>query len=836
MSGHIDRVRPWLAVAILVAVAAPCAAVDVVKDGKPVATVVAAGAPAARGGPEAAPAAKGAGGRKRGAEPEGQGETLAVRILVDWVKKITDADLPVAAEPPAGGPAIYVGRAAVQAGLKLDDIQSLSHEGVRIVVDEKRILIAGQSEAATVKAVCRFLETLGCRYFMDGPLGEVYPRTATLAVSPMTVTEQPGLLGRHPKGPSWGGGYWKAWNGAGGEEIQHQHAWGQYVPASLFGEHPEFFAMGKDGSRKAGGWLCTSNPDLRKYFAQRVIDAIAAGRTNPSLSPTDGTGYCQCPACKAQDDPKVIEPSTGLVSVSKRYADFFDAVGRQVAAKYPQSILSFYCYADYTQPPSLGRRLSPNLCAFIAPIRYCRLHAIGDPGCPSRSQEVQMIEGWAKIADKVGYYNYMYNLADATLPFFKFTPCKKDFPYLKDRGLTAMTLEVLSNWYIYGPHIYLGLRMAYDPKADADALMDDYWTKFYGPRAGPHMKAYWMGIDEAVSHLACHSGGFYGLAQVYTPPFLARCEAALAKAADAARDDRTYAERVALAADGLRNAADYRLINEAMARGDFTKAKGICDAMMARIQALVAKGAANREYGTAYLERFLYKILTAGAAATAPPNQVVQVLPDRWRLAYDPDDAGVAKRYPEADFDDSRWPLASTYEKTLDAQGLDRTTILWYRTPLKVPARHGKLSLFFAEVDGWSEVYVNGTKIAVAPPVVVPKAGAKAGPEKSPPKGGGKAKSRGPAGEAGPAGRPPEGAGPRPDGTPTVDGPGPAATEVARPAREGQARPRAPFQVDITEAVRPGDNVLAVRVDHSRITELFLGGILRPVLLVEKAE
>jgi hypothetical protein len=42
--------------------------------------------------------------------------------------------------------------------------------------------------------------------------------------------------------------------------------------------------------------------------------------------------------------------------------------------------------------------------------------------------------------------------------------------------------------------------------------------------------------------------------------------------------------------------------------------------------------------------------------------------------------------------------------------------------------------------------------------------------------------------------------------------------------------------VDITEAVRPGDNVLAVRVDHSRITELFLGGILRPVLLVEKAE
>ena len=74
---------------------------------------------------------------------------------------------------------------------------------VRIVVEENRILIAGQSEAATVKAVCRFLEELGCRYFMDGPLGEVFPRSPDLAVKPLSITEKPGLLYRNPKGPSW---------------------------------------------------------------------------------------------------------------------------------------------------------------------------------------------------------------------------------------------------------------------------------------------------------------------------------------------------------------------------------------------------------------------------------------------------------------------------------------------------------------------------------------------------------------------------------------------------------------------------------------------------------
>jgi len=42
--------------------------------------------------------------------------------------------------------------------------------------------------------------------------------------------------------------------------------------------------------------------------------------------------------------------------------------------------------------------------------------------------------------------------------------------------------------------------------------------------------------------------------------------------------------------------------------------------------------------------------------------------------------------------------------------------------------------------------------------------------------------------------------------------------------------------VDVTSAVKEGENVLSLRVDHSTITDLALGGILRPVLLIEKPE
>ena len=106
-----------------------------------------------------------------------------------------------------------------------------------------------------------------------------------------------------------------------------------------------------------------------------------------------------------------------------------------MAKVYPDSVLCFYVYADYTQPPKRTEKLAKNLCAVIAPIRYCRLHAIGNPECPSRKQQLEMIDGWAKVAYRLGYYNYMYNLADATLPMFKYTPCKEEFPYLAKKGL-----------------------------------------------------------------------------------------------------------------------------------------------------------------------------------------------------------------------------------------------------------------------------------------------------------------------------------------------------------------------------------------------------------------
>jgi len=737
--------------------------VELVKNGKPLAIIV-----STSGEMDAkSPGAK----SKIDGTPKSAGDAQAATLLVDWIKKMTGAELQIVSRPVEGVSALFVGRAALDAGLNLDGIASPSGEGNRIICDGSRILLAGRSDIATLKAACRFLEELGCRYFMDGPLGEVYPRTNRLVVGAFEITEKPGLLMRNAKGPSWRADLWKVWNGGEGDRFNHAHSWGSYIEPGLFEEHPEYFAMTASGERRRGDWLCTSSPELREYFAARVISRIQAGTKHPSISPPDGRGYCQCSACRAQDHPDSVEPSSGAVSVSARYADFFDFVGRRVAEKCPDSILSFYCYADYTQPANLGRRLSPNLCAVIAPIRYCRLHPIGDPGCPGRRQQADMIEGWGREVPRLGYYNYMYNLADATYPFFKFTACKREFPYLAARGLQVMTLEVISNWHIYGPQIYLGLRLAYDPQADPEAIMEDYWQRFYGSDAAPFMKEYWMSIDSAVVELKTHAGGFHGIRQAYTPKLLRQCGHLLSQAARAAEGDPVFSQRVALHSEGWRSAVEMRQLEDAAEAGDFVRVRVIYGGMIERLRSLAARGWANKEYATAYLERFLGRNIDAVAEASQSPNKVLSVLPDAWAVCDDPGDAGRKHGWQTERFDHSSWPIVTAYSNTLDSHGRNSATVVWYRNTFKVPKEHQRLILFFMEVDGIAEVFVNG-------------------------------KSQ----------------------TPESD-----------LSSQGGRRPRQSFfGVDVTGSVKPGQNALAVRVDNRSITELFRGGILRPVVLIER--
>ena len=590
---RMDDCRRLVTVAIIawISCADQAIALDIVGGGKPLVTVVVEGDDVTDVQPPRTGGVRPAVGQRKRGDRAFATDADAANVLIEWVRKMTGATLAISGSAPKEGNAIYIGESAVKAGLRLDQIDSPSREGIRVVADKTRVLVAGQSPQATARAVCRLLEIMGCRYFMDGPLGEVYTKTANLRVASMDVTEKPALLHRRIWGSRWTApSLWKVWNGAGGIEASGDHAWGRYIPKSLFQTHPEYFAMRND-ERRSGDWYCTSNMQLREEFARGVIAAIKNGETSPSISPPDGRGYCECAACKAQDNAQSLEPTTGTVSVTDRYVDFFNDVASRVAKAYPQTMLNFYAYADYTQPPKRGTRLAPNLCVWLAPIRYCRLHAIGDPHCPSRVQLAETIDGWAEASDRIGYRTYNYNLAECLVPFSLISVWSHDIPLLKSKGCFGINNETLPSWQIYGPHIYLSARLAYDPAADASAITEDYFTKFYGPAAGA-MKAYWSQVDEAFAKSNCHSGGFHGIEPVYSAELVDRCERLLASAFSAAQGDANIAKRIAMCREGLMNARQYRSIVDAMNVGKFVEAQKIATALIARTESQTRRAGA----------------------------------------------------------------------------------------------------------------------------------------------------------------------------------------------------------------------------------------------------
>jgi hypothetical protein len=374
-----------------------------------------------------------------------------------------------------------------------------------------------------------------------------------------------------------------------------------------------------------------------------------------------------------------------------------------------------------------------------------------------------MIDDWSKATHNIAYRTYNYNLAECLVPFPMLSVWRHDIPYLKQRGAIGINLESLASWQIYGPHIYLSLRLAYDPAADADALVDDYMSKFYGPDAGPLMKRYWMDIDKAFADLHVHAGSFYALHRVFTPQFLAHCRQLVDQATAAAKGDPTYTARVAIHAEGFHNAEQYIQIRDALNTGQPQQALAVYKELLSRTDAQTRAGYGNH-YTSDYLKRFLGKQVEPAAAAAAVPNHLATVLPDQWRLVYDEQDKGLASGYAKSDFDDAGWKSVATYSDTLDGQGLaDRKTILWYRATIDMPALEGKPALFFIDVDGATTVFINGKEVGAS------------------------------------------------------------------------GKKRTPFQIDAS-ALQPGRNTIAVRIDHSGITELFLGGIIRPVYLIDKLQ
>ena len=353
-------------------------------------------------------------------------------------------------------------------------------EAFAIRTDSKRLRLIGATDLGVSHAVFRFLESLGCRWFFPAKAWEVVPKIDRLEVN-INETDRPVILSRR----IWiGYGHYdkrfradyEAWarhnRMAMSRRIACGHAWQAVILANQkeFDAHPEYRALVM-GERQ--GWqLCVSNPAVRKLAVDWALNLLRRfpDRDMVSMETSDGHGHCECEQCLK------------LGSVSDRAFGLANEVARAVDREFPGKMVGMLAYSDHSEPPQAP--LEPNV--------YVQSTAGFING---KYTFEELVDLWKVKCKNYGFYEYFSVwLWDFDMPL---KGRGGDLKYIQDRiklydqvGATSLDCESGNNWGPHGRGYYIANKLMWNPKADLDALLADFYDKAFGPAAAAMERYY----------------------------------------------------------------------------------------------------------------------------------------------------------------------------------------------------------------------------------------------------------------------------------------------------------------------------------------------------------
>lgn len=625
----------------------------------------------------------------------------SARVLADYIKRMTGATLPVMqagknGHPKDDEPAIIIGKLALDMGLSAPPATTRG-DGYRIRARGQRVLLAGETPKSTFFAVSDLLEHFGCRWFINNSIGTVVPTLASLDTGKLDIEEKPSFAIRIMRGSS-------------GNAVNPS------LNMTLWARHNRMTSLALPTKHDWPSWFCTQDPAARAAYLSNVVARVRGkGVFSTSITPPEGKEYCRCAKCLALDDASNANPNSGVPVMSDRLQEFYNYLGREVKKVNPSAILYHYAFEDYLWPPRRRTDIPDNLCVLVSCKSFCRLHGLSNESCATRQGCRSLVSGWAKVESKMVWRDYNYNIDEATVPMSKVSTWAADIPWLFHQGCTGLDIECMSLPHLYGPHTYLAARLAWNAKADAAAIMDDFYAKFCGPAAA-NVKAYWERIDKAYRATDAHASGFYATHRFWTPALLTACRADLDAAARAAGSNELYAARVAMFRMGLENAQYYHDWLDAVNQCDFAKSQGIYDAWMGHMYNVYeAKIHPVDKYRFGYVPEYLGVGQAAGYAHVVDGATKIQQCPDEWEFRYDRDNAGEAAGWYKTETGSEGWRRVRTYTSTLGDQGVPNEAAgMWYRVKIRTPKTlpDGRQILWFMQLDADAvRVWVDGKPV-----------------------------------------------------------------------------------------------------------------------------
>jgi hypothetical protein len=406
--------------------------------------------------------------------------------LGGYLKRITGAEFPLSSDA-AKGDGVLLALAKDCPGLAEADrakLASLGPEGYLLAVEGGRVVVAGNSELAVQHGTFDLLHAAGCRWLVPGERWTVVPVLPTLALRDGKRFEEPAFASRR---------IWYAY-GMGGDESKEvlrrdYELWvranrlgglakfhtGHSYPGTVikhmaeFRQHPEWFAMGKDGQRlppKEFQSLCYSNPEVAKIFVEDRLAQLAEAKAEDpwafmvSMDPNDGSDECFCPECA-----KLGNGSDQAIFLANH-------VARALRARWPDAKVGMYAYASHRLPPEKVKP-EPNLVVEIA---------MGFNKTQYTLEE--LVKLWRQHVAAIGIRDYLGVMAwDWGLPGrgkgSSFEYVSKMIPRYKEWGAVSFNAEINANWASFGPATWTATRLLWDARADAEAAYADWFEKAF---------------------------------------------------------------------------------------------------------------------------------------------------------------------------------------------------------------------------------------------------------------------------------------------------------------------------------------------------------------------
>lgn len=403
-------------------------------------------------------------------------------------------------------------------------------------------------DQSTCYAVYDFLERhASVRWYLPTDLGICYPSMKTLRVSGADLRRSPSMKFREPslsvpfpadlcgdtvkqpKQPpalAWREQYLfglrhrlggtLAYGACHSLNGYYERFWrdGDAKPGPHFeSDHPEFFSQGYKGKPPQMCYTCPGLiqqviQDARDYFDGKGLKpgAVATGDFF-AVVPMDNSQYCKCPRCaELVGDKRPATRGKGMFtndSASNYVFRFINEVAKEIKKSHPQKRIAAIAYAAYAFPPT-EVKLESNIW-----IQFC-LHArnIFSPALQDTDRAV--VDAWvAESRDRPKvlwlYYCFPAFFATATdarcFPgFFAHTVVDEMRAY-REAGVSGIFYEPSYLAYMQRSPLldqlefYVTWKLADDPTQDGNALIDEFFDRYYGSAAKP-MKCFYELVEQ----------------------------------------------------------------------------------------------------------------------------------------------------------------------------------------------------------------------------------------------------------------------------------------------------------------------------------------------------